>query len=288
MRKDDCTLNQFEIGEVRRSAKLLLKEAGAEGRFPTPIDDLLAAAKLTVVGDIREKATLSDFLSNIGSGLVKKVTPAVSAVKGILGLLHIPSREILIDGSQHEHKQTWTKLHETGHGYLPHQKNMFELMEDGKFELDPATEDLFEKEANNFAAETLFQLDSYERLAANYIVSIRTPIDLSKKFGSSIYSSMRRYIQTHHKPLSLAIYDLKNERGEFTLRRASIHSQSFVQKHGPFPWPSTCNARDWLWSPLSVRFFDGNLKVEINGEQRYCLVQTFSNGYQIFAMLSAL
>ena len=68
-------------------------------------------------------------------------------------------------------------------------------------------EELFEHEANNFASEALFQLDKYEKMAADYTISIKTPIDLSKKFGSSVYASTRRYVQTHFSPLALGIYN---------------------------------------------------------------------------------
>ena len=50
-RPDDSLLDASQLATVRRHADLLLREASALGRFPTPVDDIMAAAKLTVVDD---------------------------------------------------------------------------------------------------------------------------------------------------------------------------------------------------------------------------------------------
>ena len=48
MKPDDSSLQSFELAAVERRAQDLLNRASAWGRFPTPIDDLLSAAKLRV------------------------------------------------------------------------------------------------------------------------------------------------------------------------------------------------------------------------------------------------
>ena len=48
-RPDDSLLDVHQLASVQRHADRLLREASAVGRFPTPVDDLLTAAKLTVV-----------------------------------------------------------------------------------------------------------------------------------------------------------------------------------------------------------------------------------------------
>ena len=50
-RPDDSLLNPDQLANVHRHADRLLRAAAAHGVFPTPIDDIMAAAKLTVVDD---------------------------------------------------------------------------------------------------------------------------------------------------------------------------------------------------------------------------------------------
>ena len=45
---DDSTLSAADLLAVEARAKLSLDKAAAWGRFPTPVDDILAAAKLRV------------------------------------------------------------------------------------------------------------------------------------------------------------------------------------------------------------------------------------------------
>lgn len=49
---------------------------------------------------------------------------------------------------------------------------MYEFMEDGELKINPEINDLFERETNNFAAKVLFQLDTFEKIAADYENSI--------------------------------------------------------------------------------------------------------------------
>jgi hypothetical protein len=46
LNRDDSSLSEDERARIKREAKHLLKEAGALGRLPTPVDEILSAAKL--------------------------------------------------------------------------------------------------------------------------------------------------------------------------------------------------------------------------------------------------
>ncbi|HHT9138302.1 MAG TPA: ImmA/IrrE family metallo-endopeptidase [Candidatus Wunengus sp. YC60] len=290
MKKDDSNLRPEELSNIKYHAKKLLDEAGVFNHFPTPINEIVKTAKLVVNNDLSlgdSEGILSRFTGNIG----KIARPHLHGLKKLLGLLHVPSGEIIIDHSQHENKKTFIKLHETGHGFLPHQRKMYEFMEDGQFELDPETEDLFEREANNFACETLFQLELYEKMAADYITSIKTPIDLSKKFGSSIYASMRRYTQTHFAPLVLAIYDIQKEITNipcFCLRREPIYSTDFIKKFGFIKFPNPATVQNHLGSIMKSAKLQTYHKYELNdlnGNSYACSLHVFNNSYEVFVML---
>ncbi len=290
MKSDDSSLSHEEYEEVRRVADALLRKADAYGRFPTPVDDIVETAQLVVDRTVSLEFQSPSIIKSFGSLIGKKARPLVSGIKKLFGLLHIPSGEIYLDQSQHINKQTWIKLHETGHGCMPHQRRLYQLVEDGEYELDPGTEELFEREANNFAAEALYQLDTYEKIAADYVVSIKTPMDLSKKFGGSVYSSVRRYVATHHSPICLAVYDQLEKEGErqlFKLRRQPIASVAFQKKYAGYTWPNPCTDGSWLWSLLRRRKLAEEMATieDDSGVIRECEIHLFNSTHQIFVML---
>ncbi len=48
MKPDDSGLQPFELAAVERQARELLDRASAWNRFPTPVEDILGAARLRV------------------------------------------------------------------------------------------------------------------------------------------------------------------------------------------------------------------------------------------------
>jgi len=77
------------------------------------------------------------------------------------------------------------KLHEAGHGVLPHQKKAYSLIQECQEYLDPDITDLFEREANVFAAEVLFQGKVFADEAHQSAFGMKVPLALAKKYGAS-------------------------------------------------------------------------------------------------------
>jgi hypothetical protein len=65
--------------------------------------------------------------------------------------------------------------------------------------LAPEIADLFEREANNFARFSLFQGNGFAHAAADCKFEIKTPIKLAKRFGASVYASIREFARTRHR-----------------------------------------------------------------------------------------
>jgi hypothetical protein len=74
--------------------------------------------------------------------------PIKLALEKVLGLLDARDRTIYLDQSVHEKKKPFLTLHETGHNYLPWQRDLFAIPEDGESSLDPEVREQFEREAN--------------------------------------------------------------------------------------------------------------------------------------------
>ena len=193
VRPDDCSLSNRQQRLIRKHAKQALKSADAFGIFPTPIDEIMEAAKVFVADE-----DLSD------EGFIKKMAKAAGgtlkkALDKVLAVLHVAARLVYLDKAVHVAKLPFLKMHETAHAVLPWQKDIYAVTEDCKKTLAPEIADEFEKEANVFATEVVFQLDTFTNEAADHDIGIMVPVKLKKRYGSSIYSAVRRYVSTHHK-----------------------------------------------------------------------------------------
>lgn len=208
MRPDDSTLDLADLGVIEGRAHRLLDQADAWNRFPVPIDDLLAAAKVRVAPhSLFDPVQLLAFLKG-------KATSAASSIKSaitkVLGLYDAEEGLIHVDESVVPARQTFLKLHETGHHDIPTHRKIFRFFQDCEKTLAPEIADRFEREANNFARYALFKGEGFMRCAADLPFEIRTPIGLARKFGASVYASAREFARTN--PRACAVYVLEMPR----------------------------------------------------------------------------
>jgi hypothetical protein len=205
---DDSSLDPEQLRAVEERARHLLDRAGAWGVYPTPIEDILAAANLKV-------APVSIFdLEGIAAYLAGKAVDTAhklkSAVSKILGLYDAGDSIIHIDNEVVGTKQNFLKLHETGHHELPTHRKIFRFFQDCNQTLSPEIADQFEREANNFARFALFQGNGYATLAQDCPLSIKSPMALAKEFGASQYASAREFARTNHRACVVYILEPLN------------------------------------------------------------------------------
>ncbi len=126
---------------VRERAARLLRESGAAGVFPTPVDAIVEHTKLTV----EEENLEPGFLAKIRRGLS---APFKQALEKVRALLHFAKRLILVGRDEPPRRRPWLMLHEAGHWSLEWQRDAYGLTEDCERSLDPAVTERFEREAN--------------------------------------------------------------------------------------------------------------------------------------------
>lgn len=194
---DDSSLETQDLLAVESRARQLLDRASAWDRFPTPVDDIIAAAKLRVAP--KGVFDAASFLAFIKKKTVEAAHTLKAALSKVLGLYDANEQIIHIDDSVGLSKQTFLKLHETGHHEMPTHRKIFSLFQDCEQTLAPAIADQFEREANNFARFALFQGDAFKLRAADMNMSVKTPMSLAKVFGASVYASAREFARTHHR-----------------------------------------------------------------------------------------
>ncbi len=254
-----------------------LKDSGARGILPTPVDRIVAAAKLSVDKEV----SLDD---GFFSKLYRAGATIRRAVSKVLGLLDVEARRIYLDHTVHKTRQAFVTLHETGHQELPWQRDTYAFLEDSEESLDLDLKEKFEREANVFASEVLFQGDRFRQEAAGRPFSIKTPMDLAKLFGASLYASLRKYVSTAEQPCALLVYEepvhVLGQGFGAALRRV-ISSTSFLDQYGDIEWPARCTKSTFLSSLLFPKWkLKESVKcaVTFGSEVVPCRFDAFNNG----------
>lgn len=222
------TINGLESAqEIRRATKRLLDKSGAYGVLPTPIDDLVESAGLSESNyDLFDESLLGQLSSALRRNIKKLSSKVMAAIDRREKTIYLNRMEGTAGA------KAFRTLHEVLHDILPWQRELGYA--DDHLTLSPATNRLFEKEANYGAAELLFQNDYFQHVAADYQISIASVIDVSRKFGSSIHAALRRYVETHRAELLGIVLDPQatvDPKGGFS-RKEIVSSSNWAAKFG--------------------------------------------------------
>jgi len=269
--------------EIEKISLDILKASKSYGVFPTPIDTITKFSDLVIASgmDIRsleKKYKNYPFTEALKTGWSK-----------IRGFLDRSEKIIYVDPSQKVSRQTFVKLHETGHNVLPWQKTTLQFLDDDET-LSPETKEEFEAEANFFASITLFQHDIFLNEAKKYELGIPSAIKVANHFGASTHATLRRYVEQSTKRCALLVLqDLTPKgvqvNGNF---RNEFYSQSFLEEFGQITWPDRFGFK---WAFMQDHCFNKkwqlkgeiNLKTEI-GDQDF-LYQFFNNTFNGFVLI---
>lgn len=179
-------------GQIDKRVEQLLRQADALRKFPTPVDDIIVAQRLTV-------SSPDD--SPLAPGMLARAPAALRAKLGavpfkVLAVLDRRERVVHVhpETSNTNHER-FNKLHEVGHDLCPWQDLTHAI--DGRSQLDPGTTQLFEREANYAGARLLFQGNVFNEVARSYETGMATVLLLAEQFGGSIHAAFHQYVSTH-------------------------------------------------------------------------------------------
>jgi hypothetical protein len=292
VKKDDASLPADAERRVRKYADLLLRKASAYGRFPTPVEDLISAAKLEIARESAlAKLGLDRFYRRLPNAFKLAPDTIKRAAEKVLGLLDRRDRTIHLDPDAHPKRKLYVSIHEVGHDFLPHQRQTFQIIEDSEAEIDQDTHDLFEREANCFASDVLFQIDAFTREAADFALGIKVPINLAKKYGPSVYSAVRRYVATHRHPCALVVYNQPIHivgTGEVIQLRRAVASPTFKARFGNRAWPETCGENTFFFENRPKNKFTAPRPIrlkDVNGDTHACIAEAFNSTHQILFLI---
>jgi len=289
-RPDDSTLTPGQLAKVRKEAERALQQAGALGVLPTPIDEIMRAARIR---ELEEDVLNPSFVAKIVAKAEKAGQAIRRALSKVMGLFHASEGLIFIDRTLMKVKQRFVRLHESAHGFLPWQRPMYSLVQDGDNALDPDTADLFDREANTFASEVLFQLDTFRDQAEAMPFDILTPVRLAKKFNASNYAAIRQYVSKNHRTCAVVVLNMPEldpvTGFRATLRRV-VGSESFLQMFAGVIWSEVYTPNDDIGRlvPIQGRRASGKRELgltDANGTLHECIAESFCTGHQVFVLI---
>ena len=239
---DDVARHVPDERAIEKHTRELLKRAGTHGRFPTPVDDIVAAAGL----DVPKKSLLSRLAIDEAPPHLKralrKVTGRVRAV------LDRREREIHVDPTiSNQGRAAFIKLHEVGHDIYPWQRALGYADDDATFL--PSIKNLFEQEANIGASNLLFQHEHFDDLVREYAIGQASILDLAGIVGASGHATFRRFITVHNGVVAGVVMDLSPcSRDPLAYRRHEVvASPAWSEQFGTGFWPTVLRAEPYVF-----------------------------------------
>jgi hypothetical protein len=275
-----------DIGD--RADELLLK-AGAYDTFPTPIDDIIAAQNLRE----SHEGLLTDSAIALAPAYLRGKLKQLRAKAH--ALLDRREREIHINPeADRSGAGAFKRLHEVGHDLLEWQHvDDSDGFADDQYTLSANTKRLFEREANQTAAELLFQRDRLERRAREYVPSMGAVVELSETFGASIHATFRRFVETHHTAVAGVVLDsspASHDPLAFRRREGVCSPKWLEQFEDPTSWPKQLSREPFAFVAAAAPSGSGMPVSEWrwpnrNNEIANLKVEVFSNTYSRFVLI---
>jgi hypothetical protein len=272
---------------IAREVERLLREADVRGKLPTPVDDIVAAAGLRRGSD-------ELFDDGLIARAPRELRDAVRRLTGrVRAMLDRREREVYVHPEiQIEGRRNFQTLHEVGHDILPWQSALAYADDDRR--LSWSTRIKFEQEANQAAAELLFQRNLFTQMAGDYEIGFGAVIELCERTGASIHAGTRRYAETHRAPICALVLDQKPVREQPLAyrRREALNSPAWAERFAPpSAWPTCLDAatydfvaqvrRALVWSPAEGEWTHADLE----GKHVKLRFELFSNSYRVFALI---
>lgn len=216
---------------VRGYATALLREADALGARPTPLEDVRAAARLVLSGelslDLKDKESLRE---RFGHWVDR-------AWRRLQGTFDFRTGEIWVKPEMHPSKRRFVICHEIGHAIIPAHRQSFAYIDD-KDRMPPFARELFEREANQAAIEILMQGGEAGEEFDSSAPSMEEIRRIAGSFGASIVATARYVVENSRRPVALVVCHSGGNRwlGPPHVYCSQRFEQTFGWRAGAAPW----------------------------------------------------
>lgn len=272
---------------IEQHTRDLLRRAEAKGRFPTPIDDIVAAAGL-----VQPKQSLL-------SGSVLEEAPvhlrrAIRKLSGrVRAVLDRKTHEVHVDPEIHNQgRLAFHKLHEVTHEILPWQKAL--AYADNDATLSFSVKKLFEWEANLGTSDLLFQNDSFDDLVRQYETGMAAVLELAEIVGASGHATFRRFVRVNDGAIAGAVMDLSPcAREPLAYRRYEVLlSKRWGEEFGTAYWPTVLHTKPYTFinSAEEARVSMGAVRTgfifpDLRNEPIHLDAEVYSNQHNLFVLM---
>lgn len=212
-------------------------------------------------------------------------------------VLSVEDRLIATHSGLSPKRARFSVLHEVGHFVLPEHRDRL-LFPDTDETLSWRTRVRLEKEANQLAADLIFQGNRFSKEALDMPLSSTTVHELAPRYGASYEASIRRYVERHLLPCAVIVYnrvsphadDMDPEEAEYRIQY-TIVSSPFRKKYF-----SSVESKEGFSHGSDIfeahRFRDVSdilrreLVVEKDDDRAWHFEsEIFTNGYKIFQLV---
>ncbi|MCK5613846.1 hypothetical protein KAR91_68915 [Candidatus Pacearchaeota archaeon] len=270
--------------EVSELSEKVLKKADAYGVLPTPIDEIIEAEKISSVDDM--EALEDGFLSKLTR---KSRDTFKSMIQKVRGIADLREKVNYVPKADNHVRSRFPKAHELGHQVMPWH-TVDPVYVDDKHTLSPDIEDEFDREANFFASEILFQGKLFRTEARDYKPSFPAIFKLADRYGTSIQSTIWRYVEEQDEKIAVAQFypgrAIDNEGNPVLRLWKVVCSPRFFKKFGGINIPSPIRTgHDWVAARELDVVCDGNGIFNCEGSDCPLEWYSFWNGYTLIVLL---
>jgi hypothetical protein len=278
--------------DINRSIDRLLRKADARYRFPTPVEDIVAAQKLSIAR--YDDSPLAQAILVSAPQTVKESVRA--AQSKLLAMLDRTERLVHLRSEGLEVQNRFNACHEVGHDLCPWHSELYYV--DSREQLSPNVRTLFEREANYAAAGLIFQQDVFLKLARSYQPGFAAIIKLAELFGGSIHATFRLYVETNHQAVAGIVLRRSpsgTDATNYQFYVKSVFASSSFSREFPLldEPPRQLSSQKYpelvlAWDTLRLADHEGNGQMNItsrDGKNHNLYFELFSNSYNLFLLI---
>lgn len=263
-------------------ARKLIREADAEGVLPTPIDRLLAIAKITNIDELPDETFLQT-LSDRAKSFFK------SAKQKLRGIADLREKATYVPRDKNAGRERFAKAHELGHQVIPWHE-IDPAYPDDEESLSSDAKGIFEQEANFFGAETIFQGDRFRTLVRDFKPNFDAIFALADQHEASRHATAWRFVEEQDEAIALLQYyptrAVDNE-GNFVLSLwRSVAAPTFDRRYSQIDLPLTIRTgHPWVAARDFNQRCNGNEDITVDGHKIAFQWDAWWNGYTLFVLL---
>jgi len=275
--------------ELITLADRALRRAGALGKLPTPIEDLIRAAGVKAETDT--EGIVQRFVSTLNE---QSRSWFKSAIQKIRGIADLRQRAIYVPPDKAP-RQLFASAHEFGHEEIPWHhvitNDVAAYYTDDDYSLGPSVQEKFDIEANFFASEIIFQGKRFVTQARDYKPSLDAVFLLADSHGASRQATLHRFVEAQDEILAAISYLPSKyvvDNNGFSVLRAPrlIGTPKFLSKYGNVQIPEDLtSSHAWAAARDAEEVCEGEIGLHCDGSLVKFQWQSWWNGYALLILM---